>query len=59
MKERFIISFSLNTDSEKIIKEFQAHFEIKSRSRALEMILADYAEKVLPLYLDEEKKNDD
>ena len=59
MKERFIISFSLNTDSEKVIKEFQSHFEIKSRSRALEMILADYAETVLPLYLDEERKNDD
>ena len=58
MKERFIISFSLNSDSEKVIKEFQAHFEIKSRSRALEMILADYAETVLPLYI-EEKKNDD
>ena len=58
MKERFIISFSLNTDSEKVIKEFQAHFEIKSRSRALEMILADYDETVLPLYI-EEKKNDD
>lgn len=58
MKERFIISFSLNTDSEKVIKEFQAHFEIKSRSRALEMILADYAETVLPIYI-EEKKNDD
>lgn len=58
MKERFIISFSLNTDSEKVIKEFQAHFEIKSRSRALEMILADYAETVLPMYI-EEKKNDD
>ena len=58
MKERFIISFSLNTDSEKVIKEFQAHFEIKSRARALEMILADYAETVLPLYI-EEKKNDD
>lgn len=58
MKERFIISFSLNTDSEKVIKDFQAHFEIKSRSRALEMILADYAETVLPLYI-EEKKNDD
>ena len=59
MKERFIISFSLNTDSEKIIKEFQAHFEIKSRSRALEMILADYAETVLPLYIEETRKNDD
>ena len=58
MKERFIISFSLNTDSEKVIKEFQAHFEIKSRSRALEMILADYAETVLPLYT-EDKENDD
>lgn len=58
MKKRFIISFSLDTDSEKVIKEFQAHFEIKSRSRALEMILADYAETVLPLYI-EEKKNDD
>lgn len=58
MKERFIISFSLNTDSENVIKEFQKHFEIKSRSRALEMILADYAETVLPLYI-EEKKNDD
>ena len=58
MKERFIISFSLNTDSEKVIKEFQAHFEIKSRSRALEMILADYAETVLPMYI-EEKKNDE
>ena len=58
MKERFIISFSLNTYSEKVIKEFQAHFEIKSRSRALEMILADYAETVLPMYI-EEKKNDD
>ncbi len=59
MKERFIISFSLNTDSEKVIKDFQAHFEVKSRSRALEMILADYAETVLPLYLNEEKENDD
>lgn len=58
MKKRFIISFSLDTDSEKVIKEFQALFEIKSRSRALEMILADYAETVLPLYI-EEKKNDD
>ena len=59
MKERFIISFSLNIDSEKVIKEFQAHFEIKSRSRALEMILADYAETVLPLYIEDKKKNDD
>ncbi len=59
MKERFIISVSLNTDREKVIKDFQAHFEVKSRSRALEMILADYAETVLPLYLNEEKENDD
>lgn len=58
MKERFIISFSLSTDSEKVIKEFQSHFEIKSRSRALEMILADYAETVLPLYIEDEKKDD-
>lgn len=45
MRNTFINSFSLTAEAEQVIKDYCIAFDIKSKSKALNQILIEYAEK--------------